>query len=226
MGLEWFMKAVIRYWWLVLLPLLAVGALTAYQAMTATPTAPVQYTTVVRFSATQSQQALPTRDGDFQDVWLSSELAVKALTSWAQTSSFRQEIAERLSQQSFASDLNTLSIAVDQERSIGQLFLTWNEPEELEQIATAALDVLQEDSQIYFPQFGAEPAQVTVLDDIVVTPVPPPIVDSAEPLVRLFLAFLVGVGLAVLAQYTDPALRTKDEVRRVGLEVLVSVPRE
>ncbi len=226
MDVKWFFLALWRRWWLVLLPPLIVGGVVAYQWLTAPPATQTVYTTVVRFSASQAPDALPNREGDFQDVWLSSELAVKALTSWVQTGSFREQVAARVQARGLDTDLSGLSVAADHERSVGQLFLSWPDADELETIASAALAALQEDSQIYFPQFGREPAQVTILDDVTVTAAPPAIVDRAEPLVQVTLAVLVGLGLAILAEYTDPTLRTQDEVRRAGLEVLVSVPRE
>jgi len=220
------LRAFIRRWYLILIPLVIVSAYIAYTIATTPPAVSTGYTTVVRFSAAQAFDAIPNRDGDYQDIWLSSELTVNTLTEWILTSSFKREVAARAAQQGVEIDPAALQTASDQERSVGQMFLSWPDAEELDVIAQAALAVLREDSQRYFSQFGDEPAQVTVLDDIVIVPAPPPIVDRLEPLVQLGLAVIVGLGLATLAEYTDPTLRNLDDIKQTGLQVLVSVPRD
>jgi capsular polysaccharide biosynthesis protein len=224
--IRWFFRTLLRRWYLVLIPVVVVGGYVFYTLLTTPPAQSSGFTTVIRFSAAQSIDALPDREGDFQDVWLSSELTVKALTSWAQTTSFKSEVAARAAESGVTFEPNALATAADHERSVGQLFISWNNASELEIIAAAALDVLREDSQTYFPQFGDQPAQVTVLDDIRVNPNPPPIVDRFEPLVQVALAVLVGVGLAFLAEYMDPTVRYRDELERSGFEVIASIPRE
>ncbi len=224
--LQRLLRAFIRRWYLILIPVVIVGAYVGYQVATTPPTVGAGYTTVVRFSAAQNFDAIPNRDGDFQDIWLSSELTVNTLTEWILTSSFKREVAARSAGYGITIDAAALQTASDQERSVGQMFLSWPDAAELEIIAQAALDVLREDSQRYFSQLGDEPAQVTVLDDIVVVPAPPPIVDRFEPLVQLGLAVIVGLGLATLAEYADPTLRNLDDIEQTGLQVLVSVPRD
>lgn len=218
--------ALLRRWWLVLIPIVIVWSYVGYSVLTAPPAVSSGYVTVVRFSAAQSIEAIPNRDGDFQDVWLSSELTVRALTSWALTTSFKREVVNRVADEGIVFEPDALPIAVDQQRSIGQLFISWADADELEAIATAALDVLREDSQTYFPQFGNQPAQVTVLDDIRISPAPPPIVDRFEPIVQMGLAVFLGMVLAALAEYFDPALHHRRELEQLGLDVIVSVPRE
>ncbi|MEO0564169.1 MAG: hypothetical protein AAF125_18835, partial [Chloroflexota bacterium] len=160
--IRWFFRVLLRRWYLIAIPLVIVGGYTAFEIATTPPTAASGFTTVIRFSAAQSIDALPSREGDFQDVWLSSELTVKALTSWALTTSFKGEVAARAANEGVEFEPSTLPTAADHERSVGQLFISWPDAAELEIIAASALDVLREDSQRYFPQFGDEPAQVTV----------------------------------------------------------------
>jgi capsular polysaccharide biosynthesis protein len=219
-----FLRVLLRRWYLVLLPIAIVGAYVAYIFVTAPPAPSSGYTTVVRFSAAQSIDAIPNRDGDFQDVWLSSELTVKALITWAQTSSFASEVRARAAANGINIGDQAIPIAADHERSVGQLFISWGDAAELEVLAQAALDVLREDSQRYFPQFGNQPAQVTVLDDIQISPVAAPIADRFEPWVQLGLAIVVGIGIAFLADYLDMTIRTQDELERLGLEILAGIP--
>ncbi len=223
---RWLVRTLLRWWYLVLIPVVIVFGYVGYGLLTAPPAAATGYTTVIRFSAAQAIDALPDREGDLQDVWLSSELTVKALTSWAQTTSFKREIANRVAAEGITFSPAALATAADHERSVGQLFISWPDRDELEVMAAAALDVLREDSSAYFPQFGNQPAQVTVLDDIQIIANPPSLTATARPLIQLGLALFLGLGLAFLAEYLDPTLRATDEIEHLGLEVIASIPRE
>jgi capsular polysaccharide biosynthesis protein len=108
---------------------------------------------------------------------------------------------------------------------VGQLFVSWHDADELAVIVDAAIEVLTTRSQDYFPQLNGLPAQVRILDDPRITPVPPPLVDRFAPYIRLGLALLVGIGLAFLADYLDPTLRNREEVEALGLLVIASIPR-
>jgi capsular polysaccharide biosynthesis protein len=95
----------------------------------------------------------------------------------------------------------------------------------LAQIAAAALEVLQQDSAAYFPQLGETPS-VTILDDIQITAAPPPIASRVEPILLMGVAGLGGLALAILAATLDRTLYNRDDVERLGLRVIASVPRD
>ena len=123
-------------------------------------------------------------------------------------------------------DATLLSIAADHERSVGQLFISWNNPDELVQIAESALVVLQDQSQDYFPQFGNQPAHVTILDDIRIQPVPPPITDRFGSVLQIGVALFLGFVLAFTLEITDRTLRRPDQIAQLGLDILAYIPRE
>lgn len=226
MELQWFFRAMLRRWYLVAIPVLAVGAYVAYDYLNQ-PTAATGYRTVIRFTAAQTENAAEQPGGSvYENLWLPSEYTVRLLTDWIPTSSFRRAVAERAAEQGIVFAPEALPTRSDHDRSVGQLFIDyWGDADELATITDIALDVLNEENAV-LPPFADEPAQVTVLDDVQVFPVAPPIVDTAEPVIRLALAMIAGVGLAALAEYLDPTLRTRDEVERAGLDVIVSLPRE
>ena len=98
--------------------------------------------------------------------------------------------------------------------------------ESLREIVDTALIVLASRSQTYFPQLGGEAAHVTILDPATITEAPPALVSRLAPLIRLGIALLIGLALAFFAEYVDPTIYHQDDLRRMGLPLLGSVPSE
>jgi len=215
-------RVLLRYWWLVLIPTAAAAAV-ALPAALSPEAVSGGFTTVIHFSAAQVPEALPPRDGDFQDIWLASEYTVNALAAWAVTDGFRQELA-RLAGGRF--DVGRLDIAADNARSVGQLFLTYPDADGLRAAAAAAVQVLKTRTADYFPQVGSAPAAVTVFGEPGIAPAPPPLADRFGPVIRVALGLLAGVGLAFLAHYLDPVLRRREDVEALGLPVIAVLPRK
>jgi capsular polysaccharide biosynthesis protein len=224
MELMLILRVILRRWWLVVIPIVIVGAFVVPDFLR-NRGASGGYSVTVRYSASQVLSAIPGRDGDFQDVWLASELAVNAMTDWVRTSSFVEEIQAETERQNITINPALLGIAADNKRSIGQLTITYPDQQQLQTIINVALDVLKTRAQNYFPQLGGQPAQVTILDVPQIVPAPPPITDRFAPVIRLGLALILGVGLAFLAEYLDPVLRRREQVEALGIGVVGTVPR-
>ena len=154
----------------------------------------------ISYSAFQDYDAIPRDDGDYQDIWLSSELTVNALTEWVMGSRFKDEIAALVSD----ANLGALGIRGDNARSVGRIDLDYPDAEGLQAIAEAVVTVLSTRSQDYFAQLGGIPAAVTVLSQTPITPAPPPLPDRFGVLIRVGLGLAAGIGLALLAHYLDP----------------------
>lgn len=225
MELVLFAKVLMRRWWLVLLPVAVAAVIVVPDMLKDGPTAPGGYTTVLRYTAAQVLEAIPQRDGDYQDVWLASELTVNAFSEWVRSSRFKDEVAVVAAEAGVTINLAALSIAADNERSIGQIFISWSNDAELAVIAQAVVEVLQTRSQDYFPQLGDAPARVTLLDTPHIVPTAPPLADRFGSILRLGVALIAGVGLALLAEYLDSALRERQDLERLGLRVIGTIPR-
>lgn len=225
MELVLFAKVLMRRWWLVLLPLAAAAVIVVPDMLKDGPTAPGGFTTVLRYTAAQVLEAIPQRDGDYQDVWLASELTVNAFSEWVRSSRFKDEVAVVAAEAGLTINPSALSIAADNERSIGQIFISWPNDAELAVIAQAAVEVLQTRSQDYFPQLGNTPARVTLLDAPHIVATAPPLADRFGSILRLVVALIAGVGLALLAEYLDSALRERQDLERLGLRVIGTIPR-
>jgi hypothetical protein len=214
-----------RYGWLIAIPLVITLALALPALLPNGSAASGGFSTVFRYTAAQQLGAIPNRDGDYQDVWLASELTVNAMTDWVQSSGFAAATAAAAAQRGLTIDPAQIAIAADNERSIGQVFISWNDADQLGILTEAVIEVLRTRNQDAFPQLGGEPAQVNILDEPRVNPAPPPLTDRFSPFIRIGVGLVVGVGLALLAHYFDPMLRRREDLEALGLSVLASVPR-
>lgn len=216
-------RIIFRRWWLIVLPVV-LSAVTAIPDLIGDARgAPGGFTTQIRYSAAQKRN-LPEREGDYTDVWLASEYTVDALTDWVRSASFRGEIEDALGETSVALDL--LQVAADNVRNVGVVYMSHANQDALRAIADAALLALSNRSQRYLPQLGGEAAQVTILEAPVVSAAPPPLTNRLAPLVRLGLGLLVGLALAFFAELVDPTIYHADDLRRMSLPLLGSVPKE
>ncbi len=224
-------RVLLRRWYLVLIPVLIVSAVSLPQLLRQETTASVGYTTVVRYTASQSLDAIPNRDGDFQDVWLASELAVNALTEWIRTTGFADAVNALLSERGVTGTAGEAvdvrgRLNTDNERSIGTIQVSWTDADTLPQIVDAVISVLQTQSAETFPQLGGTEANIRLLDEPVISAAPPPITDRLRPLLQIGLALLAGIGLAFLADYLDPIVRRRDQLEALRLPVVAVIPGE
>ncbi len=209
-----------RWWWLIALPVL-ITAVLAVPSLLNRGAASGGFTETITYSAMQSISAIPRTDGDYQDIWLSSELTVNAFSDWVKGSSFKTELAALVPD----ANLDALAIAADNAHSVGQVYLSYPTADGLQALGDAAIKVLSTRSQAYFAQLGGQPAALTVLGQTPVTPAPPAITDRLGPLIRIGLGLIAGIGLAFLAHYLDPLLRRREDVESLGLPVVGSIPR-
>lgn len=208
-----------RWWWLIVIPL----AITVVLTLPSLRSAPSGgFSQLISYSALQSFEAMPRTEGDYQDIWLSSELTVNAFTEWVLGSRFRDEIAVLLPD----ADLSTLGISADNARSVGRIELRYPDADGLAAISEAVVTVLSTRSQDYFAQLGGQPAEVTVLNVTPISAAPPALPDRFGSLIRIGLGLVAGVGLAFLAHYLDPFLRRREDVEALGLPVVGAIPRK
>jgi capsular polysaccharide biosynthesis protein len=211
-----------RRWWLIIGPAVIVAFFAVPDLIRNEQTGSGGFSASFRYSAAQVQSNLPTRDGDYQDVWLASEFVVNAFTDWVRSSTFRAELQLIVGAEI---DLALLGVAADNQRSIGQVSMTYPDAAILAQIANAAIAVLQTRNQVYFPHLGAAPAAVTIIDEPLVVPAPPPLTNRFAPLLQLGVALFAGLCIGLLAEYLDQTLRTVAEVEAQGLRVLAAIPK-
>ncbi len=216
-------RIILRRWWLIALPVLLGAGLVLPDLISAGQGAASGFTTQISYSAAQKLN-LPERDGDYTDVWQASEYTIDAFTDWVRGSSFRGEVSQHLGDPAIS--LESLSIAADNAGNIGVVYLQHRDRESLQAAAEAVMLVMSNRSQSYFPQLGGEAAQVTILDQPTISPIATPLTARLAPLMRLAVAFFIGLALAFFVEFVDPRIHHQDDLRRMGLPVLGSIPKQ
>jgi len=220
MELRTYWKILLRRWWLVVVPVLVV---TVYTAATYAPPSSV-YQVVMRFSAGTKPAGL-SEEYDRYYPWLTSEYIANGLADVAETGLFAQAVAARLGEPDLAASIQP-AIVSDNAQSILVVYLTWPDAEQIVAVAEAITAELTENGAAYFPQLADIEPAVRLLD----APVPVSLAPGLRtqlmgPAIKIGLAFVVGVSLALLYHYLDPTVRESAELERLGLGVLAEIPR-
>ena len=216
-------RIVLRRWWLIVLPVVLSAVVSIPDLLRDNADFGGGFTTQIRYSAAQKLN-ISERETDYTDIWLASEYTVDALTDWVRSASFRGEIGSVLGETPVS--LEGLQIAADNVRSVGVVYLSHLNRKSLSAIADAAALALGNRSQKYFPQLGGEAAQVTILEQRELAPSPPGLMTRLAPLIRMGIALLVGLAIAFVAEYIDPTIYHQDDLRRLGLPLLGSIPKQ
>jgi len=215
-----------RRWWIILLPSVTAFAYAAY--LYAKSPHNGGFSTAIRFTAAQppADESKGYEDGSYYP-WLASEYVVNALTDWVQTSTFRDEVSAALKIKGVdisSAALQGAGLRADNQRSVMVLYANWPDPNQLQAIADAATDVLKNRSGAYFPQLGQQGLSVVPLDDPAIAPVPAPLSQKLNPLLRFAVGMAAGIALAFLIDYLDPTLHDRGEVEAIGLPVIAEIP--
>ena len=222
MELRIYWKILLRRWWLVVVPVLIVAV---YAAATYTLPAPV-YQVAMRFAAGTKPAGL-SEDYDRYYAWATSEYIANGLADAAKGEVFARAVASRLEETGLQSGDIQPRIVTDSDQSILVVYLTWPDAEQSVVVAKAIAAELSENGAAYFPQLEEVEPAVRPLD----APSPVPLASGLRtqlmgPAVKIGLALVVGVSLALLWHYLDPTVREAEELEEMGLAVLAEIPRK
>jgi capsular polysaccharide biosynthesis protein len=224
MELRTYWKILIRRWWLIAAPVLVV---TLYVAVTYVPPGPI-YQVVVRYAAGTNPAGL-SEDYDRYYPWLTSEYVANGLADVAVTGAFAQAVSSRLVEAGYEISSGDIqrAIVTDNAQSILVVYLTWRNAEQIVVVADAITAELTENGAAYFPQLeGIEPG-VRLLDLPTPTSLPPGLRSQLMgPAIRIGLALVIGIGLALLWHYLDPTIREATELENLEINVLAEIPRK
>ncbi len=163
------------------------------------------------------------------------------LTAYQASEYIRDDFVEIVQSDSFAEGVNAqlakmgvrgievskgnLSGAIEKQRRLMSLSVTWNNPEQAQQIADAAVKNLAENNQTYFAQLGSNPASVAVIDRPVVSRVGASLRQQMDIPIRVGIALLAAIAVAFIADYLDTSVRDRRDAEALGLEVMGEIPR-
>jgi capsular polysaccharide biosynthesis protein len=224
MELRNYFKIAVRWWWLILLPPLVVGA----YGLTGRQPSAAAYTTSLRFTAGQPEAPASSGYDPNYYRWLTSEYIIGGLKDWVRTSAFADAVSAELSARGLSIPAGGVAGAItysDNARSILVIGLQWNDASQLPSLAQAVTTVLQTRNAAVFPQLGGQTATVTLLDQGGLAPVTPSLRARFDLPLKVGLALLVGLALALAAHYLDPFVREKSELEKLGLPVVAEIPR-
>lgn len=224
MELRAFWSVFRRRWLLVLIPPLVVALFSAvtYQA----PPAP-GFNVGVNFIV--GQQPVPGAELADQERyynWLGSEYIVNGLTDWAVSGRFKTAVSQQLAAQNLDVSPGSFSVAADNVRSKLQISIQHGDANTLAQIMDAAITVLTEQNAAALPQLGGETAVLVLLDEPVVTPLPRSLSSLLDIPLRLAIGLAAGLGLALLVEYLDPTIRSREEAEAMGFAILGEIPKD
>ena len=224
MELRTYWKILLRRWWLAVAP---VAVVVLYVVATYTPPGP-GYQVVMRFAAGTKPAGL-SQDYDRYYPWLTSEYVANGLADVAKTGAFARAVAARLAETGLEIPPGAVqpAIVTDNAQSILVVYLTWPDADQIVAVAGAITAELTGNGAAYFPQLeGIEPA-VRPLDTPTPIALPPGLrAQLMGPAIKIALALVVGVALALLWHYLDPTLHTREEVEALGVNILAEIPRQ
>lgn len=225
MELRVYWRVLKRRWWVwVLLPLLVL----AISLLTARP-APTAYTASMAFTVGIKPEpktgAYYTYDRYY--TWLTAEYFVDDLAEVIRRSAFSNAVSAELARRG----VQVSGLAIGAATQTGKLHrilnvsVTWHDSEQIRVIADAITTVLQEQSAAFFGFLQAEDAVVHRIDGPHFGVAGRSLRERLDLPLRLVIALLAGVAIAFLWDYLDDAVRSREELARMGLEVLAEIPR-
>ncbi len=226
MELRAYWRVLKRRWWVwVLLPLLVLVLTLA----TARP-APTTYTASMAFTVGIKPEP---KTGAYYSydryyTWLTAEYFVDDLAEVIRRSEFSNAVSAELAKRG----VQVSGLAIGAATQTGKLHrilnvsVAWHDAEQIRAIADAILTVLQEQSASFFGFLQAEDAVVRLIDGPHFGVAGRSLRERLDLPLRLLIAFLAGVGIAFLWDYLDDTVRSREELARMGLDVLAEIPRK
>lgn len=163
------------------------------------------------------------------------------LTSYQASEYIRDDFVEIIHSDVFADDVNAelakmgvtgvkisknnISAAVENQRRLMSMTITWGNAEQAQQIANAAVKNLSNNNAKYFAQLGSTGAQVAVIDQPVVSRVGASLREQLDIPIRVLIALLAGIALVFILDYLDTSVRDARDAEQLGLSVIGEIPR-
>jgi capsular polysaccharide biosynthesis protein len=163
------------------------------------------------------------------------------LTSYQASEYIRDDFVEIIKSDSFADDVNAslaridvndikvskgnISAAIEKQRRLMSMTITWHDAAQAQKIADAAVKNLSENNAKYFAQLGAAGASIAVIDKPAAYRVGTSLREQLDIPIRVLLALLTGIALAFILDYLDTSVRDGRDAEGLGLRVVGEIPK-
>jgi capsular polysaccharide biosynthesis protein len=210
-----------RRWWV---PVLLVVLVVAVTPFTYHPAAPV-YQANVRFTIGVSADRNVQGVDPILTAYQASEYIRDDFVEILHSEMFAADVNANLQGTNLIIDKNAIVGSVEKQHRIMSMTITWTDGKQAGVIASAAAKALETQNAKYFKQLGSEGASVTIIDGPDIGLVPPSLRERLDIPIRLALALAAGLLLAFLIDYLDDTVRDARELEAMGMEVLAEIPR-
>lgn len=218
----------IREYWRILrarwyLPLLLAVLTVAASLLLARP-APPAYVASIRFTIGVPANPNVTGGDPILGAYQASEYVRDDFVEVLPSEMFANDVNARLTDPALHIGRGNLSGAVEKQRRIMSLHITWPTAEGARRIAEAAAQTLAAENAKYFAQLGAQGATVAILDGPDVSAVSPGLREQLDPLLRGLIAFAAGLVIIFVLDYLDDSVRDERDARGLGFNVVGEIP--
>lgn len=225
MELRDLLKVLRRRWWVWLgLPLVTLVA----SLLLRQPSPPV-YQASMRVAVGVEPRPSESRASDpVLEAQLASEYIADTFSVIVESGQFAQAVGRRLEAAGIPAPQGAIrgTTFTQREHRIVHLTVTWPTVEGAQAIARAVADTMEEEGgRIIARTIQVPDARVVVLDPPRLTEVGPSLRERLEIPLRLALALVAGLALALVAEYFDTRIYEREELERLGLAVLGEIPR-
>lgn len=208
-----------RGWIPVLLVLLTV----AFSLLT-TRTPPPLYTASLRFTIGVNADPDVTGTDPVLAAYQASEYIRDDFVEILRSDLFARDVNALLNDPALKISKHNIAGAVEKQRRIMSMTITWHDPEQAKRIAEAAARALETQNAKYFAQLGSQGATVTIIDGPEVAPVTPSLRERFDLLIRAVIALVAGLVFIYVLDYMDDSVRDGRDVEKLGLPLIGEIP--
>jgi succinoglycan biosynthesis transport protein ExoP len=221
-----YLRVLIRYWWLIV----ALVIIVAFGSFILRPQPAPVFQASVRFTIGVNAPTYAQANG-YDPI----------LTSYQASEYIRDDFVEVVQSDLFADDVTAqlriasvnditvrkgaISAAIEKQRRLMSMTVTWNDADQATKIIQAAVKNLSENNPKYFAQLGSSPAMITIIDTPAVSRVGASLREQMDIPIRVALAFLAGIALAFILDYLDQSVRDARDVESLGIQVIGEIPK-
>ncbi len=223
MELKAYWNIILRRWWII--AVLVVVAFGGSYLLTPRPT--TTYSAAMRFTVGLAREATSITgiyyDPAYYD-WLVSEYMTDDFSEVVKSSAFAEDVSQCAGQ---GVTPGTIQGAANTQKlhRILTLTISGQDEKQLGAIANCAAKVLRENNAKYFAQLNTYRGSIQVIDGPSISSSTSGLRNQLDLPIRLLLAVVAGIALALLIDYWDDSVRGAQEVEQFGISVLGEIPR-